>query len=415
MIPGEPPPASSYTTELAWLYGMQALGIKLGLERTRAFLQTLGWEQGAQRAFHVAGTNGKGSVCAMLESICRAGGMTTGLFTSPHLVTFRERIRINGEMAGREEIAEQLAFIHRVCDGMETPPTFFEITTALAFRIFQRAKPDVMILETGLGGRLDSTNVIHPLVSVIASVGMDHTHILGGTLGEIAWEKAGIIKQGVPVVTGPLAEEAAAVVARVAAEREAPLSRVTQPLMGCQIGLRGVHQRMNAAVARRALEAAGLDFTPAQISKGLQSVQWPGRFQQVRRRDRLFILDGAHNPDAARTLAATWREAYGDARPRVILGIVRDKDAAAICRELSGIAGEFVIVPVGNPRGAPPADLQPIASAWAPASVCPSLEEAIAAAPSGQLPTLITGSLFLVGEALVALGLAEPSGEVSVQ
>jgi dihydrofolate synthase/folylpolyglutamate synthase len=351
----------------------------------------------------------------MLESICRAGGMSTGMFTSPHLVTFRERIRINGAMAGREEIAEQLARIHRVCNGMETPPTFFEITTALAFLIFQRAKPDVIILETGLGGRLDSTNVIHPLVSVIASVGMDHTHILGGTLAAIAWEKAGIIKQRVPVITGPLPEEAAQVIARVAAEREAPLIRVTEPLANRQIGLRGPHQQINAAVAVRALDAARLDFTPAQISRGLQSVQWPGRFQQVHHRDQLFILDGAHNPDAARTLAATWRESYGAARPRVILGIVRDKDAAAICRELSAIAGEFVLVPVSNPRSASPADLQRIASAWAPATTCSSLEEAITNAPSGPIPTLITGSLFLIGEALVALGLAEPSGEVSVQ
>jgi dihydrofolate synthase/folylpolyglutamate synthase len=415
MIPDDPEPPASYTAELAWLYGMQVLGIKLGLDRTRSFLKTLGWQHGEQRFLHVAGTNGKGSVCAMLESICRAGGMTTGMFTSPHLVTFRERIRINGEMASREEIAGQLVRIHRVCEGMETPPTFFEITTALAFRIFQRAKPDVIILETGLGGRLDSTNVIHPLVSVIASVGMDHTHILGGTLAQIAWEKAGIIKQGVPVVTGPLGKDASEVIAQVAAERDAPLTTVTQPLTNRQIGLRGAHQRMNAAVAVRALEAARLTFTPAQISVGLQSVQWPGRFQQVRRGNRIFILDGAHNPDAARTLAATWRETCGEARARIILGIVRDKDAAAICRELAAIAAEFVIVPVSNPRGATPSDLQPIASAWAPASMCSSLEEAIAAAPSGELPTLITGSLFLTGEALVALGLAEPSGEVSVQ
>jgi dihydrofolate synthase/folylpolyglutamate synthase len=415
MTPLQPAPPASYTAGLEWLYGMQVLGIKLGLDRTQAFLETLGWEQGSQRFIHVAGTNGKGSICAMLESICRGAGMTTGMFTSPHLVTFRERIRINGEMADREEIAAQLARIRTVCEGMETPPTFFEITTALAFEIFRRARPDVIILETGLGGRLDSTNVIRPLVSVIASVGLDHMHILGGTLAEIAWEKAGIIKQGVPVVTGPLAPEAAEVVARVAAEREAPLSRVTAPLTGLEIGLRGPHQRMNAAVAVRALEAAGLALTPAQVAQGLQSVQWPGRFEQVRYHERLYLLDGAHNPDATRTLVATWRETYGDARPRVILGVVRDKDAAAICRELGAIAGEFVIVPVSNPRGGSPAELQQIAAAWAPARVSPSLAEAIAESPPGEIPTIITGSLFLIGEALVALGLADPSGEVSVQ
>ena len=414
MNPAIPQDATSYTAELAWLYGMQSFGIKLGLDRTRAFLAALGWEQGGQRFLHVAGTNGKGSVCAMLESICRAGGLTTGMFTSPHLVTFRERIRLNGDMAGREEIARRLARIHEVCDSMDPPPTFFEIATALAFEIFREAQPDVIILETGLGGRLDSTNVIRPLVSVITSVGMDHTHILGGTLGEIAGEKAGIIKHGVPVVTGPLAEEAAEVVTRVAAEREAPLSRVTEPLTDFGFGLRGPHQQMNAAVALRALEAAGLAFTPEQIAEGLRAVQWPGRFQQVRHAGRIFILDGAHNPDAAHTLAATWRETFDAARPSVILGIVRDKDANAICRELAAIAGEFVIVPVRNARGTPPEDLQRIASAWAPARVSPSLAQAIATSAT-ESPTLITGSLFLIGEALVALRLADPSGEVSVQ
>jgi dihydrofolate synthase/folylpolyglutamate synthase len=411
---GSPPPAQ-YAAELAWLYGMQGLGIKLGLEKTRLFLKTLQWEQGAQRVLHVAGTNGKGSVCAMLESICRAGGLTTGMFTSPHLVTFRERIRLNGEMAAREEIAEDLAHIREVCAAMETPPTFFEITTALAFQIFARARPDVVILETGLGGRLDSTNVIRPLVSVIASVGMDHMHILGGTLAEIAWEKAGIIKEGIPVVTGPLAEEAAEVVARIARERNAPLIQMTEALTGVEIGLKGEHQRMNAAVAVRALEAAGLEFTRSQVAEGLRAVQWPGRFQWVQYEGRQFILDGAHNADAVRTLVATWRETYGDARPRIILGIVRDKDAAAICGELADIAAEFVVVPVRNPRGGLPEDLRHIASQWALTSVCPTLVEAIANAPAGATPTLITGSLFLIGEALVALGVAEASGEVSVQ
>jgi dihydrofolate synthase/folylpolyglutamate synthase len=413
MNPAQPEEAASYTAELAWLYGMQVFGIKLGLERTREFLETLGWRQGEEHYLHVAGTNGKGSVCAMLESLCRAGGLSTGMFTSPHLVTFRERIRVNGNMVDREEIARRLARIHTVCDAMETPPTFFEITTALAFEIFREAKPDVIILETGLGGRLDSTNVIRPLVSVITSVGMDHTHILGGTLGEIAAEKAGIIKQGVPVVTGPLAREAAEVVARVAVERGAPLSEVAEPLTGFEIGLRGPHQRMNASVALSVLEAAGLALTPAQIAEGLRAVQWPGRFQQVRHAGRIFILDGAHNPDAARMLAATWCETYGTVRPSVILGIVRDKDAETICRELAAIAGEFVVVPVRNARGTSPEDLQRIASAWGPARVSPSIEAAIAAA--GESPTLITGSLFLVGEALVAFGLAEASGEVSVQ
>jgi dihydrofolate synthase/folylpolyglutamate synthase len=411
----QPAGAASYTAELAWLYGMQKFGIKLGLDRTREFLETLGWEQGAQRFLHVAGTNGKGSVCAMLESICRSGGLTTGMFTSPHLVTFRERIRLNGDMAGREEIARRLARIRKVCESMAPPPTFFEITTALAFEIFREANLDVIILETGLGGRLDSTNVIRPMVSVITSVGMDHTHILGDTLAKIAWEKAGIIKPGVPVVTGPLADEAGAVVAHVAAEKGAPLIRVTEPLAAGEIGLRGSYQRMNAAIALRTVEAAGLDITSPRCAEGLRTVQWPGRFELVRRYGRLFILDGAHNPDAARMLAATWLETYGTWRPSVILGVLRDKDANAICRELAAFAGEFVVVPINNPRNTAPEDLLGIATQWAPAKVCPTLEEALSTAPTGDIPTLITGSLFLVGETLVTMGLAEASGEISAQ
>jgi len=405
----------SYAEGLAWLYGTQVRGIKMGLERMREFLGALGWEQGAERVIHVAGTNGKGSVCAMLEAICRAAGMRTGLFTSPHLVTFRERIRVNGEMAGEEEIAEHLARIREISEGMETGSTFFEMTTGLAFEIFRRASLDVIVLETGLGGRLDSTNVIQPSVAVITSVGLDHTHILGGTLREIAWEKAGIIKAGAPVVTGPLAAEAAAAVAEVAAERGARLIPVTEPVRDCVVGLNGAHQRMNAAVALRALEMAGLEIAPEHRAEGLRRVEWPGRFQRVTRGERAFVLDGAHNPEAARTLAGTWRELHGDSRPQVILGVVRDKDASGICRELAAVAGEFVIVPVRNPRAGSVEELRTIAGAWRPSRVCGSLEEAIALAPRGEPPTVITGSLFLVGEALVALGLAEGVQEVSVQ
>jgi len=403
----------NYPEALRWLYGMQDRGIKLGLDRMRALLAALGWSEGGQRFLHVAGTNGKGSVCAMLESICRAAGLRTGLFTSPHLVTFRERIRINGEMAGMAEIAEQLTRIRAICEGME--PTFFEITTALAFEIFRRADLDVIVLETGLGGRLDSTNVIHPRVAVITSVGLDHTHILGGTLGEIAREKAGIIKPGAPVVTGPLPEEAAAVVAEVAAERGAALMRVTEPVRDYAVGLRGAHQRMNASVALRALEAAGLEIAAGTVAEGLGRVSWPGRFQYARRGSRGFILDGAHNPEAARGLAETWREMYGGSRAQVILGVVRDKDARGICRELAAVAAEFVIVPMLSPRAAAPEDLLQIAGAWGRSRVCGSLEEAIESVPEGGTPALITGSLFLVGEALVALGLAEGEQEVSAQ
>jgi dihydrofolate synthase/folylpolyglutamate synthase len=402
----------NYSEALAWLYGTQDRGIKLGLERMGAFLAALGWEQGPQRFLHVAGTNGKGSVCAVLDSICRAAGMRTGLFTSPHLVTFRERIRVNGEMASKEEIAEHLTRIRGVCERTGIQPTFFEITTGLAFEIFQRAAVDVIVLETGLGGRLDSTNLIRPLAAVITSVGLDHTQILGGTLAEIAREKAGIIKPGVPVVTGPLPEEAAAVVAEVAAERGAALIKVSEPVRDYAVSLKGAHQRINAAVALRALEAAGLTVSPEHLAEGLRTVSWPGRFQDT---GRGFILDGAHNPEAAGRLAETWREEYGERRTQVILGVVRDKDAGGICAALAPVAREFVIVPVRSPRAGPVEELLEIAAALRPSRMCGSLEEAIAAARPGETPALITGSFFLMGEALVLLGLVEGEQEISAQ
>jgi dihydrofolate synthase/folylpolyglutamate synthase len=406
----------SYSSSLAWLYATQERGIKLGLDRMRGFLDALGWQQGAQQFIHVAGTNGKGSVCAMLDSICRAAGMRTGLFSSPHLVTFRERIKRNGEMASEEEIATQLTRIRAVCETMEIQPTFFEITTALAFELFRSAPLDLIVLETGMGGRLDSTNVVRPLVSVITSIGMDHMQFLGETLAEIAWEKAGIIKPTIPVVTGPLPDEAATVVAEVAAERGSPLIQVTEPETGYALGLKGAHQRLNAALSLRTLETAGLRIAPAHLAEGLRTVQWPGRFQYAKHGGRSFILDGAHNPDAARALAETWQSEYGSVRTQVILGVVRDKDARAICAALAPIATDFVIVPVRSPRAGSVDELREIAASLRPSRQCPSLSDAIALAPPvPEPPTLIAGSLFLIGEALVLLNLTTAEQEISAQ
>jgi dihydrofolate synthase/folylpolyglutamate synthase len=403
---------SSYAEALAWLYGTQERGVKLGLGRMRELLAMLGWQQGDARFLHVAGTNGKGSVCAMLESICRAAGFRTGLFTSPHLVTFRERIRINGEMVSAEQLAEGLTRIRGLTEGLGIQPTFFEITTALALEVFRAAAPEVIVLETGLGGRLDSTNVIRPAVSVITSIGLDHVQILGGTLEAIAGEKAGIIKPGVPVVMGPLPPEAAEVVARTAAELAAPLSAVTEPLSDWAIGLKGEHQRINAAVALRALEAAGIQISAARQAEGLRTVSWPGRFQDT---GLGFILDGAHNPQAAARFAETWREEFGERRTQGIVGILNDKDARGICAELAGIASEFLIVPVKSPRVTPLPELVAIASAFRPARACGSLREAMDIASHRGVPAAVTGSLFLVGEALVELGLAEAAQEISAQ
>jgi len=401
----------NYREAIRWLYGTQDRGIKLGLDRVRDFLDTLGWAPGGTKFVHVAGTNGKGSVCAMADAVCRAAGLRTGLFTSPHLITFRERIRVNGEMAPERDIAEQLTRIRAICEGNGALPTFFEITTGLALEIFRQRQVEAAVIEVGLGGRLDSTNVLTPAVSVIASIGMDHMQILGGTIEEIAWEKSGIIKPGVPVVTGPLPREAAEVVAHMAAIRGSRLVTVSEPF-DHTIGLKGRHQRINAAVALTALAEAGMAVERDTALNGLGDVNWPGRFQDT---GKGFIIDGAHNEDAARTLVETWQAEYGARRVEVILGIVRDKDARAICAELARIAMGFAIVPVRSPRAGSVEALAEIAGAFRPCRVCGSLGEAIATGERGEVPRLITGSLFLVGEALAALGLADGEQEISAQ
>jgi dihydrofolate synthase/folylpolyglutamate synthase len=401
----------TYPEALAWLYSTQAHGIKLGLDRVDVFLADLGWKAGPIRFLHVAGTNGKGSVCAMLDSICRAAGIRTGLFTSPHLVTFRERIRLDGQMASRDQLAKELSRIREVCELLPSHPTFFEITTALALLIFQGEGIDIAILETGMGGRLDSTNIVNPAATAITSIGMDHMQYLGNTLGEIAREKAGIIKPGIPVVIGPLPAEAESVIAEVAAGQNAPVVHITAPLAGLEIALKGSHQRVNGAIAAAILEAAEISITKDQLAEGLRKIDWPGRFQIAGQ----FILDGAHNPDAAERLAETWREEYGSARTHVILGVVQDKDAAGICAALAPIAETFTIVPVKSPRAGSPQTLLDVAESHRPGFLAPSLAEAIASAPCPKLPTLITGSLFLIGEALVLLGLADDDQEVSAQ
>jgi dihydrofolate synthase/folylpolyglutamate synthase len=213
-------------------------------------------------------------------------------------------------------------------------------------------------------------------------------------------------------VSGPLPEEAAAVVAEVATERQAPLIKVSEPVADFTVGLDGAHQRVNAAVALRALEAAGIPVAREHLAEGLKRVEWPARFQDT---GKGFILDGAHNPHAARRLVETWREKYGPRRTEVILGIVRDKDARGICAELAALAENFAIVPVRSPRAGPVEELLETARAFRPCRVCRSLDEAIATTSRGEVPALITGSLFLMGEALVSLGLAEGDQEISAQ
>src|SRR5205807_450055 len=297
---------------------LQRFGIKLGLENIRRLLEELGLEnlRSARRhqnicskVIHVAGTNGKGSVCAMIDSICRVQGYRTGLFTSPHLVTFRERIRVNGKMISEDAVTGGLTTIGNLVADWDPHPTFFEVTTALALKHFAESKIDLVILETGLGGRLDATNAVQSNVSIITPIDFDHEEWLGNTLAEIASEKAGIIKPGIPVVSAPQRPDAEQVIRTRAAECKAPLQFVTEHYDRSPIGLRGDHQKQNAALAIAAIRLATLDVDDKAIARGLVSIDWPARFQKW---DERTIIDGAHNPAAMCVLAQTWRDVFGD-------------------------------------------------------------------------------------------------------
>jgi dihydrofolate synthase/folylpolyglutamate synthase len=414
----------TYREAVAWLYGLQLHGIKLGLAQMLRLCGELGVAlDGPERCpafIHVAGTNGKGSVCAMLDSICREAGIRTGLYTSPHLVTFRERIRLDGAMIPEDAVAAGLDRIRTITETWEYPPTFFEVTTALALEWFHSQKAEVVVLETGLGGRLDATNVVTPVVSVLTPIGLDHQRYLGNSIEEIAGEKCGIIKPGVPVVTAPQLPGAEVVIRRYASERGCELATVQQPMMKQNIGLFGAHQRWNGALASRALSqvSSSVPFHrigPDAVSRGLANVQWPGRFQQIGDR---FILDGAHNPASAEALVATWRERFPQEKALIIIGAMRDKDVAGVCRTLAQSARKFFAVAVGNPRSCTFAELTGILEKQAPSVEREGFENLGAALSrvereSGHV--LICGSLFLVGEALSALGLAEGAPETSSQ
>jgi dihydrofolate synthase/folylpolyglutamate synthase len=392
-----------YREALTWLYGTQRFGIKLGLENVQRLLRELDLPGNGQRFIHVAGTNGKGSVCAMIDSVVRAAGYRSGLFTSPHLVTYRERIRVNGEMIGPDEVALGLTTIRDLVKTWEPHPTFFEITTALALEHFKRAGCELIALETGLGGRLDATNALRPVVAVITPIGYDHEKWLGHTLEAIAAEKAGIIKAQVPVVSAQQRPVAELVIRARASECGSPLEFVTEPYGTGPIGLVGRHQRENAALAIAALRAGNIAVADSAIADGLAAVEWSARFQ---RWDERTIIDGAHNPSGAEILTETWREQFPTERATIVLAVLREKDAAAICRALAPIAARFILPQIRAERALPPNELIPLLSRITPSlpySITRTLGEAVTLARSHSERILITGSLHFSGEALASL------------
>jgi dihydrofolate synthase/folylpolyglutamate synthase len=396
--------ASAYKDALAWLYGTQRFGIKLGLENTQRLLRELDVPAQGQRVVHVAGTNGKGSVCAMIDAVCRAQGYRTGLFTSPHLVTFRERIQVDGEMIAKEKVAEGLTTIRKVIHDWDPHPTFFEITTALGLIHFKECGCDVIALETGLGGRLDATNAVQPVVSVITAISYDHQSWLGSSLEEIAGEKAGIIKPHVPVVSATQESAAEKVIRARAAGCEAPLQILREPYTTTPLALAGAHQKQNASLAIAALRFGGIAVQEEAIIQGLATVRWAARFQ---RWDERTIIDGAHNLAGASVLAETWWEQFGDERATIILAVLRDKDVAGIWRALAPIARRAILPHARSERAHAPSHLARIGREVSPQlsiSIAASFSDAFDQAQAGSGRILITGSLHFAGEALATLG-----------
>lgn len=389
----------SYSSALDWLYSTQMFGIKLGLEGITRLLQACGVLYPRARVIHVAGTNGKGSTCAFAESVARAAGYSTGLFTSPHLVRFNERIRVNGEQIPDADAARLICKVKDTVAAWETPPTFFELVLAIAMLYFAERGVDIIILETGMGGRLDATNAVPKDVAVLTPIGLDHTQYLGETLYDIAAEKAAIFAWHRPALSAPQQPEAVRAMHEAALRMDTDYRIITEE---CELplGLHGAFQRRNAALALAALRALPHFLaSEEEIARGLADTRWPGRFEEVA---PAVIMDGAHNPPAIRVLVDTWQATYGEQKARCIYAGSADKALDEVLQLLSPIVEEWVLPPVQSPRILPPAEMaQKVrAHSAAPLTMPATMAEALAALPPH---TLICGSFFLLGEAMAEL------------
>jgi dihydrofolate synthase/folylpolyglutamate synthase len=421
---------------LDYLFSLERFGIKFGLDNIRTLLQLLGQPGEAFVSVHIAGTNGKGSVTAMVDTALRAAGHRSARFTSPHLVDVTERFVIDGRAVSEEELVAVLCDIRdlvaqAVADGtLAAQPTFFEVTTAAALELFKRAQAEVAVIEVGLGGRLDSTNVITPRVTAITSIAFDHEQYLGHTLAEIAAEKAGIIKPGVPMIVGRVDDEARTVIERVARERGAPIvhawngasvRRIPTPSGDptrlvvetprrdygeLVLALRGDHQIDNALVAVRTLEeldADGMRVSSEAVARGLADVSWPGRLEHRRFADgREMVLDAAHNPAGAASLAAYLASAFAD-KPPLVFAAMMDKDVRGMFAALLPAVSALIVTRASTARSADPDELAKEARVARPdlaVQVEPSRPEALARAWALSPRIVVAGSIFLLGDVL---------------
>jgi dihydrofolate synthase/folylpolyglutamate synthase len=403
---------------IAYLKQLPHTEVKPGLERIQALLERVGNPHERLQAVHIGGTNGKGSVAVMIASVLQRAGYRVGLYTSPHLISYCERIQINGAPIAEDEFAHIADELMPIADAMADKPTQFEFMTALAFLYFLSQKIDIAVIEVGLGGRFDATNVITPMVSVLTNVELDHTDLLGETLEQIAWEKAGIAKRGVPLVTGERKPNALEVIARECALVGAPLIPARQRARRTdftweyqefevwgegkvRMKLLGGYQRENLNVALEALEVLrqSLEIPHEALVRGLEQASWPGRFEVVQR-EPYIILDGAHNPHAARALredVRRYRERYALHKSALLFGVLRDKAYQTMAEILFPDFDEIVLVKPDSPRALEPSALL----SWAPAAkICNTISEGLdVARASGAGLICVTGSLYVIGAA----------------
>jgi dihydrofolate synthase / folylpolyglutamate synthase len=412
-----------YQEAVSHLYSLQKYGIKFGLSKTENLLKAFGNPHKGQRYVHIAGTNGKGSVAAFVGSILREGGMKVGLYSSPHLVRFTERFRINGEEIPQDTAAGLIDELRRAF-ALEAPPTFFEATTAMAFIYFAREKTDIAIMEVGMGGRLDATNVIMPLVCGITNISLEHQEFLGNRLVSIAKEKGGIIKKGVDVVTAAAQPPVVRTLEAIAAERGAPLWRVGKDIRyrttasglhyrglglrmrGLRLGLVGMLQTRNAALALGLIEKLmekGVRVSEEEIRNGLENTVWPGRMQIVGTNPTI-LLDGAHNPGALRVLARSIKAGFRYRRLILVIGVMADKDICEMMRIIVPLADYLICTRPLYYRAADPEVLMKEAAPLGkPGETVLLLTDALTMARKMAGPDdliVVCGSLFTVGEAL---------------
>ncbi len=411
-----------YKEALAYIHGVEFFGSKPGLTRIGELLEKLGNPQKGMRFIHIAGTNGKGSCAAMTASVLKAAGYRTGLYTSPYLYRFNERMQINGKEIPDDVLAEIVTRVKPVAEAMADHPTEFELMTAIALLWYKQEACDVVVLEVGLGGRFDATNIIDaPEAAVIMNIGLDHTAVLGDTVEQIAFEKAGIIKPGTEAVLFQQSESVTDVVRRRCEELGVPLhiadfSQIKSEfdsLYGQSFSYKGEvyalpllggHQLKNAAVVLELIEVLrgrGWKLEQGDVEHGLYAVHWPGRFELVSE-EPLFVVDGGHNPQCAQTVRENLLHYFPNKRRILLLGILRDKDYAGLTEILDGAADEYICITPDSPRALPAAELADFLKRYNKAvAVCESIRDGVSLAldrSDDESVVCAVGSLYSVGE-----------------